>query len=186
MFQDYEICEIKHNFKLEDIEEAIQHIDEIVDREFVGSEAEAEKKDYFGTPLPYYLEQEGYYMIPMGLYGVAFDHGETNSGGIYLRDCVPYGDKNVFKANLLEILNEFKNILNDEESPAEEANKVLTVRLVDGSMYNFEGEFYEKAKTLINESIEHGYSITKPIKVRDKLEVELMISKIVSMSTLTD
>ena len=186
MFQDYEIRDIKNNFKLEDVEEGIQQIDEIVDREFIGSQAEAEKKDYFGTPLPYYLEQEGYYMIQMGLYGVAFDYGDTSSGGILLKDCMPYGDKDIFKTKLLGILNEMKNILSNEESPAEEVNRLLTVRLVDGNLYSFEGEFYEEAKTLLNESIEYGYDITKPIKVTDKLEVELMISKIVSISTLTD
>ena len=186
MFEDYEIRDIKDNFKLEDVEESIQYIDKIVEREYVGSRVEAEKQNYFGTSLAYHLEQEGYYMIPMGIYGVAFDYGDTSSGGISLKDCVPYGDKDVFKTKLLDILNEMKNILGNEELPAEEVNKVLTVRLVDGSMYNFEGEFYEEAKTLINESIEHGYDITKPIKVTDKLEVELMISKIVSISTLTD
>ena len=186
MFKDYEIRDIKNNFKLEDIEEATQHIDEIVDREFIGSESKTERKYFFGTPLTHHLEQEGYYMIPMGLYGVDFDYGDTNSGGIYLRDFVPYGDKNVFKTKLLGILSEMKNILNDGESPAEEDNKLLTVRLVDGNLYSFEGEFYKEAKNLLNEAIEHNYSITEPIKVTDKLEVELMISKIVSISTLTD
>ena len=186
MFQDYEIRDIKNNFKLEDIEEGIQHIDEIVDREFIGSESKTEKKDFFGTPLTHHLEQEGFYMIPMGIYGVAFDYGDTSSGGILLKDCMPYGDKDVFKTKLLDILNEMKNILNNEESPAEEANKLLTVRLVDGNLYSFEGEFYEEAKTLLNEAIQHDYNITEPIKVTDKLEVELMISKIVSISTLID
>ena len=171
MFQDYEIRDIKNNFRLEDVEESIQYIDETVEREFIGSQSRAEEKNYFGTSLAHHLEQEGYYMIQMGLYGVAFDYGDTSSGGIVLKDCMPYGDKNVFKAKLLDILNEIKSILSNEESPAEEANKLLTVRLVDGNLYSFEGEFYEEAKTLINESIEHGYNITKPIKVTDKLEV---------------
>lgn len=186
MFQDYEVQEIKKNFKLEDVEESIQYINEIANREFIGSQTKAEKQNYYGKSLAHHLEQEGFYMIPMGIYGVAFDYGDTNSGGILLKDCMPYGDKDVFKAKLLDILNEMKNILNNEESPAEEANKLLTVRLVDGNLYSFEGEFYEEAKTLLNESIEHGYDITKPIKVTDKLEVELMMSKIVSISTLTD
>ena len=91
MFHDYEIYDIKDNFRIKNIEEAIQQIDEIVDREFIGSQSKAEEKDYFGAPLSYHLEQEGYYMIPMGLYGVAFDYGDTSSGGILLKDCVPYG-----------------------------------------------------------------------------------------------
>lgn len=186
MFQDYEIHDIKNNFKLEDVEESIQYIDKVVEREYVGSRAEAGKQNYFGTSLAHHLEQEGYYMIPMGIYGVAFDYGDTSSGGILLKDCMPYGDKDIFKFKLLNILNKMKNILSDEESPAEEANKRLTVQLVNGHLYSFEGEFYEEAKTLLNESMEHGYIITKPIKVTDKLEVELMISKIVSISTLTD
>lgn len=186
MFQDYEIHDIKKNFKLEDVEESIQYIDKIVDREHVGSQAEAERKNYFGKSLAEYLRQEGLYMIPMGIYGVAFDYGDTSSGGILLKDCVPYGDKDVFKTKLLDTLNEMKNILNNEESPAKEPNKLLTVRLVDGNLYSFEGEFYEEAKTLLNKAIVHDYYITEPIKVTDKLEVELMISKIVSISTLTD
>ena len=186
MFQDYEIRDIKNNFKLEDVEESIQYIDKIVEREYVGSQAEAEKQNYFGTSLAYHLEQEGYYMIPMGIYGVAFDYGDTSSGGILLKDCMPYGDKDTFKTKLLGILNEMKNILSNEQSPAEEPNKLLTVRLVDGNLYSFEGEFYEEAKTLLNKAIVHDYYITEPIKVTHKLEVELMISKIVSISTLTD
>ena len=186
MFQDYEIRDIKDNFKLEDVEESIQYIDKIVEREYVGSRAEAEKQNYFGTSLAHHLEQEGYYMIPMGIYGVAFDYGDTSSGGILLEDCMPYGSKDVFKFKLLEILNEMKSILSDEESPAEEANKRLTVQLVSGNLCIFEGEFYEEAKTLLNKAIVNDYYITEPIKVTDKLEVELVISKIVSISTLTD
>lgn len=186
MFQDYEVQEIKKNFKLEDVEESIQYINEIVNREFIGSQTKAEKQNYYGKSLAHHLEQEGYYMIPMGLYGVAFDYGDTSSGGIFLKNCMPYGDKNVFKAKLLDILNEMKNILSNEESPAEEVNKLLTVRLVDGNLYSFEGEFYEEAKILLNKAIKQNYYITEPIKVTDKLEVELMMSKIVSISTLTD
>ena len=186
MFQDYEVQEIKKNFKLEDVEESIQYIDKIVEREYVGSRAEAEKQNYFGTSLAHHLEQEGYYMIPMGIYGVAFDYGDTNSGGILLKDCMPYGDRNIFKIKLLNRLNEMKNILSNEGSPAKKANKRLTVQLVNGHLYSFEGEFYQEAKTLLNKAIKHNYYITEPIKVTDKLEVELMISKIVSISTLTD
>lgn len=186
MFQDYEIRDIKNNFKLEDVEESIQYIDKIVDREFIGSQSKAEEKVYFGTSLAHHLEQEGFYMVPMGIYGVAFDFGDTSSGGILLKDCMPYGNKDAFKAKLLDILNEMKNILNNEELPAKKANKRLTVRLVNGHLYSFEGEFYEEAKILLKEAIVYDYYITEPIKVTNKLEVELMISKIVSISTLTD
>ena len=185
MFQDYEIRDIKNNFKLENIEESIQYIDKIVDREFIGSQSKAEEKVYFGRPLTHHLEQEGFYMIPMGIWGVAFDYGDTSSDGILLKDCMPYGDKNIFKIKLLNRLNEMKKILSNEELPAEEVNKILTVRLVDGNLCSFEGEFYEEAKTLLNKAIKQNYYITEPIKVTDKLEVELMISKIVSISTLT-
>ena len=112
MFKDYQKKWIRGDFTVEEIDIALNRIDEIVDKQFLGTEEEAEKEMFFDERLVDRIEREGYYVIPMNRYGVAFDYGDTSSGGVMLPDCVPFGDsKEEFKNQLVEIFTEMKEIL---------------------------------------------------------------------------
>lgn len=112
MFKDYQKKWMREDFTVEEIDIALNRIDEIVDEQFLGTEEEASKEKFFRESLVNTIAREGYYVIPMGRHGVAFDYGDTSSGGVMLPDCVPFGDsKEEFKNQLVEIFTEMKKKL---------------------------------------------------------------------------
>ena len=112
MIKDYQISDIQYSFTARDIEKAIENINTIVEMEYVGTESEAMENEYIeGYSFVEFIDQEGYFMIPMGYLGISFDYGDTSSGGIML-PFAPYGEtKEKFKRDILNLLLEVKNIL---------------------------------------------------------------------------
>lgn len=112
MFEQQTIYDIRTNFTLNEINQGIKEIDTHVENEWLGTEDESNSKIYLGDSSIDKIEKEGFWLIPMGDRGVAFDYGDTASDGIPLTNCVPYGDsKEEFKTNLLANLHGVKEIL---------------------------------------------------------------------------
>lgn len=101
--EEYEIVEIKRNFTEENLNKALKNITNIVEKEFIGTVEKAENSYPYDSDVSAFsmIDMEGYWIIP----GVAFDHGDTSSGGFELENCVPFGDKEEFKAELIRNIN---------------------------------------------------------------------------------
>lgn len=112
LFEQYQIEDIYTNLTLGEILKGLEDIDKHVEEQWLGSLEEAKEKKFFGQPIPSIIEKEGYWVIPMGESGIAFDCGDTNSDGIQLVNCVPFGEsKEKFRKDLLDNLKAIEQIL---------------------------------------------------------------------------
>lgn len=98
MFYEHDKRTIRKEFTVREIDIALENLDELVEQEFM--------EPYNGE-----LEWEEYYIIPMGEHGVAFDIGDTSSGGVPLYNVEPYGSKKMFKVELEKALKAIKEVL---------------------------------------------------------------------------